>query len=238
VVALSRVGDLVVVRQPPLLGPSGGLVAAALGEEEPGPFGRGGVEQAGHVHHRVQPACFVHRGQGGVRRSHRLADPAERAQPAIPLPQHQYLPAQLDASDHVLEGEVQLVALVQHLGDPHVRLAGVVGGVAAALDGEAEAVLVGAEGRAQPAAGPLHLAEGEAGRHDRLQLRCRPPLDDQRGQGALGVLHPSAQPVGIGQQPPRPEARTVFLSGHLGQRRPGVGCRPRAVSPHRRQLGS
>jgi hypothetical protein len=89
--------------------------------------GRGGEHAVG----------LVHDLQGGLGVAHRLVDPGHGIQPQGQQKRLDHLPAERDRLGGMLLGGVQLVAGIQDLGDPDVRLTLVARGQAAALGGEA-----------------------------------------------------------------------------------------------------
>jgi hypothetical protein len=216
VVALPQVGDLVVRGQAALPRPAGGLIDAALGQQQPRPFGVGREPQGGDVRARIDPAGFVHGLQGGIRVAPGLVDPAQRHQRHVQLGQLDHLPAEFDALGGVLEALIQLVALVEHLGDPHVGLAGVVDRKVAVLSGPMETFAVGAQGRLQLALHLLHEAEHVARRQQGIGGGRRPGFGQQRGEGRFGVRHAAVHPVGNHQQPTGEQARAMLLLGDPG----------------------
>jgi hypothetical protein len=69
-------------------------------------------------------------------------------------------------------------------------------------------------------------------------IGCRSALGQHLGKAGLGLLHPTAVPVGGHQQPPGPEAWTVFLLGHGRQRRACELALPLPVASHACDLGA
>ena len=65
--------------------------------------------------------------------------------------------------------------------------------------GDLQRLLVGADRRIKTALGPLYLAELMATVGGREALARRPPPDDARSEGTLGLRDPAAQPLGYGQ---------------------------------------
>jgi hypothetical protein len=80
VLGLPGIGQFVVGGQAALLDPATGGGHVALGQQQPGPFGRDGVEQAGHARIRGEARCLAHRVDGPGRVPLRLLDPREQGQ--------------------------------------------------------------------------------------------------------------------------------------------------------------
>jgi len=97
----------------------------------------------------MHPAGLVHGLEGGIGVPLGLANPSQRDQPATRFKEPDQSPAMLDAFGDVLQGVVELVALVEHLGDPQVRLSRVERGEPAALRGQAQALPVGSQCRSE-----------------------------------------------------------------------------------------
>jgi hypothetical protein len=119
-----------------------------------------------------------------------------------------------------------------------VRLTLEVGGEPATPGGPAQPLLEGSQGRTQLSLGPLHRAQGVAGGHQRLGIGCRSALGQHLGEAGLGLLHPTAMPVGGHLQPPGPEARTSLPLGQVGQGHSGEFGLALAVAPDPCDLGT
>ena len=99
------------------------------------------------------------------------------------------------------EGRVELVPLVSHLGQAHVRDARGGQGSPAGRCGDLERLPVGAGRGVQAALGPPDLAEVLVAPGGHGGLAGRPPLSDARRQRALGLCELAAQPLGHAQVP-------------------------------------
>jgi hypothetical protein len=186
---------------------------------------------------RVHPAGFVERLEGAVSVTPGVADPRKRHQAASRLEEPDHLLAQLDAFRHVVKGVVELVPLVQHLGDADVCLTRMEWGEAAVLRRESQALPESAQCRPQFASGSLHPSQGVAGRHQRIRVVCRPAFSQHLGGPGLG--QPPAHPIGPAPgKPARPEARPALLLGHMGQRAACVLDHPLGVATHPGDLGA
>jgi hypothetical protein len=87
---------------------------------------------------------LVHGLHGGLGVPHGLVNPCQRIQRQRQQKRLHHLPAQRDSLGRMPQGAVQLVAGVQHLGDPDVGLTLQVGGEPATLGGEPQPLLEGA----------------------------------------------------------------------------------------------
>jgi len=212
VVAFPHIGNIVLRRQPAFLRPALGLAGLSLGQQEPRPVRVDEVQQAGDLRARMHPAGFVHGFQGGIHISLGLANPSQGDQPVTRLKEPDHLSAKLDAFGHVLQGVVELISLVEQLGDPDVRLSRVERGEPAALRGKAQGPSVGSECRPEFSSGPLHRRQGVAGRDQGIGVGCRSALGQHLGGNRLGIRQSPAHPVGAGpRKPARPEARPMLL---------------------------
>ena len=86
----------------------------------------------------------------------------------------------------MVKGGGQLVPLVEHLGQSHVRHPQM-GRLAADLTGAVQRLPVGRERRIQVALGALHLAQVMADPRGEVALASRPPLGECLGQSALSL---------------------------------------------------
>ena len=86
----------------------------------------------------------------------------------------------------VIKGGGQLVPLVQHLGQAHMRHAQM-GRLAADLTGDLQRLPVGRERRIQVALGALYLAQVVADPGGEVALASRPPLGEGLGQAAFSL---------------------------------------------------
>ncbi len=100
------------------------------------------------------------------------------------------------------QGRVELVPLVCHLGQAHVRSARTGHGRAVGRRGDRQRLLVGAARRVQATLGALNLAEVIAHHCGQAALATRPPLGDGRRERAFSLGQSATQPLGQGQIPP------------------------------------
>ena len=100
-------------------GPVGGSGEIALGQLQPSSLRRNGVEQAGGA--RGVVLGFAHRVEGSHAVTARLADPRQRRQADGQRQGVNELPAQADAVGGIVEGGVEIVALVGHLCEGNQR---------------------------------------------------------------------------------------------------------------------
>jgi hypothetical protein len=90
----------------------------------------------------------------------------------------------------VLQGEVQPIPLVGHLGQAHVRDAHAGRGRLAGHGGDLQRLPVGRDGRVQATLGALDLAEMVAASDGQVALAGRLPAGDAGREGALGLGQP------------------------------------------------
>ena len=183
ILRLPRVARLVIRAEAAFFHPAGGRGDLALGQQQPGPLRRDGVEQAGRAR-RDQPG-LAHRRQGPGRITVGLPDPRQGSQASGQRLGVGEPPAQRDSLSDMLERGVELVPLVGHLAQAHLRNTGGGQGRPARWCGDLKGLLVGAERRVQPTPGTLDLAEVMAAPGGQGELAGLPPLGDARREGAL-----------------------------------------------------
>jgi hypothetical protein len=159
VLGLPRVAGFVVRAEAAMLRPAGGCGDLALGQLQPGPLRRDRVEQAGHARARPGLHGLLHRLPGAGRVALGLADPRQRGQAGGQRLGEVHLAARPDSLADVPEGRVELVPLVGHLGQAHVRDADGGQSSPAGRRGDLERLAVGASRGVQATLGPLDLAE-------------------------------------------------------------------------------
>jgi hypothetical protein len=104
-----------------LLDPAGGVSDLAVGQRQPGPQRRHRVEQADHRGAQWDPFGLADRLQGAGPAALGVTDPGQDRQSAHQLPGPAEPPGQRHALSGVVQGGVQLAALVVHLGHAHMR---------------------------------------------------------------------------------------------------------------------
>ncbi len=121
---LRWIARLVVGAEAFLFRPAGRSGQVALGQQQPRPFGRDGVEQAVHGGARRELRGLADGGQGTGLIPAGLPDPGQRHQAGGQRGGVDELTAQRYALSDVLERHIKLVPLVGHLGQANVRGAG------------------------------------------------------------------------------------------------------------------
>ena len=139
----------------------------------------------------------------------------------------------------MVEGDGQLIPLVQDLGQAHVCRTHE--GRLAALAGRIQRLPVGRRCRIQVALGALHLAQVVAGAHGEKAtegLAGRPPLGEHLGQAALGWPEPTVQPVHHRQVPAHEGAQQPVVLAQLGQGLPVVVGGEGGITAQPRERGA
>jgi hypothetical protein len=237
--------------------PLGGRTDIALGQQQPRPLRRHRVEQGGHL--RAQPGLpgLVHRLHGPGRVTVRVPDPGHNRQADGQRWGVAKLPGQRDSPGGVVQGGVQLVPLVQDLGQAHVPQAHE--GCRAALAESVQRLPIGRQRRIQVALGALHLAQdvvdvhgekpGEepgANWHGVEDLRglaaCaadrfagRPTLGEHLCQAALGWPEPAGQPVHHRPVPAHEGAHQPLVFAQVRQGLPEVAGRKDSITAQPRE---
>ena len=97
------------------------------------------------------------------------------------------------------ERGIELIPLVGHLTQAHIRRAGGWQWRAGGRRGDLQCLLAGPDGRIQAALSALDLAEFIAAPRGDGGLAGRLPPGAAGGEGTLGLCEPAVQPLGDGQ---------------------------------------
>ncbi len=177
-----------------LLRPAGGSSEIALGQQQPRPLRRDGVEHPGRA--RLGLPGLADGRQGPRRITVGLPDPRQRHQAGGQRRGVEEPAAQRDALADMPQRHVELVPLVGHLAQAHVRGAGGRQRRPAGPGGQLQRLPVGAQRRVQAALGALNLAELVAAVCRQGRLADRPRPGDPGHERMLGLREPPTEPLG------------------------------------------
>ena len=205
ILGLPGVARLVVRTKATALAPAVGGGDVALGEQQPRPLRRDGVEQVGHVRTWRHPLGLADRLQGTRVVALGLPDPGQGGKTRGQRLDVVELPAPRNALGDVLHSGVQLAALVGDLGHAHLRDASGGRGRLAGFCGDLQRLL--GRTRSSPA---RHRADAQGRRE-----RTRSP----RGRWSTGwrLDRPTARRAR--RQQPRRRARRQPAAARLRPRR-------------------
>jgi hypothetical protein len=228
VLGLPGIAGLVVRVQATLVRPAGGRRDIALGQQQPRPLRRDGVEQGGHVRARRDPPGLFHRLQGASMVARGLPDPGQGRQAGGQWWGVDEPPAQRDALGDVLQGGGKLAPLVGDLGHAHMSDARGGQGRRARHCSHLQHLPVDLNCRVQATLGALQQRKMVAASRCQGDLPGRSPLGDARSKGPLGRCEPAAQPLGHGQThagdgAQHPLALVEFGQGPRNQRDRAIG---------------
>ena len=189
---------------------------------------------------RARPGLrgLFHRLPGAGRVALGLPDPRQRGQASGQRLGEVHLAARPDSLADVPEGRVELVPLIGHLGQAHIRDARGGQGSPAGRCGVLERLPVGAGRGVQAALGPLDLAEVLVAPGSHGGLAGRPPLGDARRQRALGLCKLAAQPLGHAQVPVGVRCQHPLALADLGKGPAAEGDRAFGVAMEHGEEGA
>ena len=189
---LARVVRLIIRAEAALGGPPGGLGQIALGQQQPGMLRRDRVEQPGRARRGLPGLDDRLPGPGRIAAG--LPDPRQRRQAGGQGPQVGELAAQRNALADMPERRVELVPLVGHLAQAHIRGACGRQRRPGGRGNGIQRLLAGPGRRVQTPLGTLDLDEEIAAPGGHRVLAGRLPPSNAGHERALGVREAAAEP--------------------------------------------